>query len=100
MSRSLVLGGLALLSGLVLVAVWRAIDEVEAAGEPLAPKSIVAIPPTNDSPPELVDPQMSWLPATVEPAPETDSASRAPVAPRGEPEFRIVENNFYYLEAI
>jgi len=82
MSRSLVLGGLTLLAGLSIVFLWRAIDEVEAAGLPVAPGRFAVASPTGEGAPELVDPRAIVLAETPEPAPEAGGASRAPVAPR------------------
>lgn len=82
MSRSLVLGGLALLSGFSLVVVWRAIGEVEAAEPSVAPVMIVASPPAHDPPPDLVDPRESWTATIAKAALEASAVSREPVRPR------------------
>ncbi|MFN0006511.1 MAG: hypothetical protein ACKVXR_01285 [Planctomycetota bacterium] len=82
MSRSLVLGGLALLAGLSLVAVWTAIGDVESAETPSVARASQASIPTGDAAPELVDPLASWSKSAAEPLPDPASIDRAPVAPR------------------
>ena len=82
MSRSLVLGGLALLAGLSLVVVWSAIGEVDAASPPALVHAPETPRPTVVPAPELVDPRASWIAAAPEPVPEVVAFERVPVAPR------------------
>ena len=65
MSRSLLLGGFALLAGLSLVALWRAVGEVDAAEPPAAPRALAETPQAGEPLPELVDPGASGSTAAV-----------------------------------
>ena len=82
MSRSLLLGGFALLAGLSLVALWRAVGEVDAAEPPAAPRALAETPQAGEPLPDLVDPGANAFTAPFESTVETFAISRAPVSPR------------------
>lgn len=82
MSRSLVLGGLALLAGVLLVVVWTSIGDVEAVEPPRVARGPTVSIPTSAPAHDLVDPLGSWNTAAAEPLLEAAGLDRVPVAPR------------------